>query len=454
MRGFIGFCLLLTGLSIGAYSHYPGPAHREASLAELTEIVTGAIHNPDQIGTLARPANASELDSARKRRDQALATRNATDQGPTRDGFQRRGWFASSDLLVAGQDAQRNTATRLAAKQKTKPRVLAIEEPPKLIRQAQRPSSHTVASHTAPSPSANPSGWRTAVVQVGAAPTTKSDKRPQSLKPTTHAERWKLVKSLQAELKRVGCYWGKVDGVWGKGSKWAMADFMRSVNAALPTMDPDYIQLQLISSHANQVCGRGNTRQQIAAVAKPKLLQKPQWRTQVARARDKTSGSSPYRRPTGTVPSEARVANAAQRRPAPLPGRMAVGVLNNSAPKLTSLPKRETRHTNVPSRPTTAANTRTQQQLKISALTKPQPDPSLEGQPARGNSFDAATNVNQPTRSKQVNPYVARKRSAAKARRAAAVRKANVRKKRRRYYRRRYRRRSVQSMFMHPLGRR
>ncbi len=461
MRGFIGLCLLLTGLSIGGYSHYPGPVHREASLAELTEIVTGAIHTPSELGSLARSANASELKSGRARRNKTGASHTTRAEKQPRDFFQRRGWFANSKLLATRQGSNIETAahpelisppTRIAANNRTKPRALAIEEPPKLIRPQQ--STYT----------ANTSGWRTAVVQVDAAPVARTGKRRRSLKPSTYAERWKLVKSLQAELKRVGCYWGKVDGVWGKRSKWAMADFMRSVNAALPTKDPDYIQLQLISSHNSKICGRGNNSEQIAAHIKPKVRQKPQWRTRVAHASDSTSGSRAYRVvtdalpanghvPKNTRPKNTQVAVAQQRPQAPLPGRMAVGVLSG-APKLMVQPTRETRRAYVPSRPTTTPNSPPQRRLKISALTKPTPELDLEGQRAHVNDVDSVKKVNNPKHSRQVNPFVANRRSAAKARRAAALRKANAKKKRRRYYRRRYRRRSVQSLFTHPLGRR
>jgi len=38
---------------------------------------------------------------------------------------------------------------------------------------------------------------------------------------------YELVVALQKELKRVGCYTGRIDGAWGRGSRWALKQFVR-----------------------------------------------------------------------------------------------------------------------------------------------------------------------------------------------------------------------------------
>lgn len=77
--------------------------------------------------------------------------------------------------------------------------------------------------------------------------------RPQ---PAASMSRDELVRGLQRELKRVGCYWGEVDGSWGAGSKRAMGSFMDRVNASLPLEQPDFILLTLVQSHSGQACGK------------------------------------------------------------------------------------------------------------------------------------------------------------------------------------------------------
>ena len=416
MRGFIGLCLLITGLSIGAYSHYPGPAHREASLAELTEIVTGAIPS-GQFGGLSREAHAGDLTNS----NSAHQAHGAKNKGY----FQRRGWFANSKILATEKVAGVPKPSRAAPQLLEKPRRLTAADRPKpraiaLDRRAKPKPVQPVVS----------TRWRTAVVKVDTTRATDG-KRITSLTPKTNAERWKLVKALQSELKRVGCYMGKIDGVWGKGSKWAMYDFMRAVNAALPTQEPDYIQLQLVSSHSSAICGRERRGTVIAQRTKQKL--DSGWKAKVARA----SASPTYRVVTGALPDDVRVTQA--RRRVPLPGRMAIGALQRDArPQLEAPPTRISRHAVLP-RPTKEEQDR-QKHLKISALPTEQSAPSQDGR--------ATYDIGEV----QIDPVVAKKRSAAKLRRERALRKAAVKKRKR--YRRRYRRRSLQSMFMHPLGRR
>ena len=70
---------------------------------------------------------------------------------------------------------------------------------------------------------------------------------------------------IQQQLKRVGCYWGRIDGSWGLAIKDAMKDFTDRVNAALPFDEPDYVQLTLIQSHAERTCGACPAGQSLSA---------------------------------------------------------------------------------------------------------------------------------------------------------------------------------------------
>ena len=68
-----------------------------------------------------------------------------------------------------------------------------------------------------------------------------------------------LVRDLQRELKRVGCYPHEVDGAWTSGTRRAMKDFTDRVNAALQVERPDPAQLVLLQRHPEIVC-RENCR--------------------------------------------------------------------------------------------------------------------------------------------------------------------------------------------------
>lgn len=63
-----------------------------------------------------------------------------------------------------------------------------------------------------------------------------------------------LTRTLQAELKRVGCYRGAIDGDWGPMSRRAMAEFASRVNASLSVDRPDPLLLRMVQGHQGQAC--------------------------------------------------------------------------------------------------------------------------------------------------------------------------------------------------------
>jgi peptidoglycan hydrolase-like protein with peptidoglycan-binding domain len=73
--------------------------------------------------------------------------------------------------------------------------------------------------------------------------------------PYRDSEPLRLVRDLQRELKRVGCYAHDIDGEWTPGTRNAMRDFTDRVNAALSAERPDPTQLILLQRHREPVCG-------------------------------------------------------------------------------------------------------------------------------------------------------------------------------------------------------
>ena len=66
-----------------------------------------------------------------------------------------------------------------------------------------------------------------------------------------------LIRDLQRELKRVGCYEGEIDGVWTRSTRDAMERFTELANAKLPTHEPDIILLSLVRGYARDTgCDR------------------------------------------------------------------------------------------------------------------------------------------------------------------------------------------------------
>ena len=73
--------------------------------------------------------------------------------------------------------------------------------------------------------------------------------------PYRDSEPLRLVRDLQRELKRVGCYAHDIDGEWTPGTRKAMKDFTDRINAALSVERPDPTQLVLLQRHRENVCG-------------------------------------------------------------------------------------------------------------------------------------------------------------------------------------------------------
>jgi hypothetical protein len=63
-----------------------------------------------------------------------------------------------------------------------------------------------------------------------------------------------LARALQTELKRVGCYPGAVDGVWGGQSKEALGKFARHAKMALPTEEPTSAVLKAVTTQKDRIC--------------------------------------------------------------------------------------------------------------------------------------------------------------------------------------------------------
>jgi hypothetical protein len=126
------------------------------------------------------------------------------------------------------------------------------------------PHLATAAPAPAPQPAQAPiasdtqTGWQTTVVSA-------ATPAPTELAPRDPDARYKLVLEIQQQLRRVGCYWGRIDGSWGYATKDAMKEFTDRVNATLPLDQPDYVQLTLIQSHSDKVCGACPAGQSLSA---------------------------------------------------------------------------------------------------------------------------------------------------------------------------------------------
>lgn len=69
--------------------------------------------------------------------------------------------------------------------------------------------------------------------------------------------RQEIARALQAELKRIGCYAGDIDGEWGPGSRRSLRAFIEQANSGLSSDEPELIHLTLARGYSGIACRSG-----------------------------------------------------------------------------------------------------------------------------------------------------------------------------------------------------
>jgi len=150
-------------------------------------------------------------------------------------------------------------------------------------------------------------------------------RKTTSAKPRDENARRQLSRDLQAELRRVGCYSGPLDGQWNQSTRKAMSSFNQHVNAMLPVEEPDYVLLTLVERYMDRACGQGCTAGQapapdghcvtasVAADARRKATSEPTNGEARANATPKPSSEEARRRDVARKAEHLRVAEEARR---------------------------------------------------------------------------------------------------------------------------------------------
>lgn len=328
--------------------------------------------------------------------------------------------FLAGEYAPSPSDREEQMAamTRIVARATILEPETVPAELPSLRRPVASPAAVTMAlppSPTAAPATANETAALPAVVVAAPTPEPVIAAAP-SPTPSADVQR-RLAREIQSELKRVGCYSGRLDGSWGDRSRSAMTTFMARVNAQLPTTEPDVFLLSLIKGQTRAVCGpecgpndvlsgdRCIARAVVADAAK---------RDADAADRDAASPTTEPRAPQPAVVAAVRTE--------PLPGRMSIGGPLQSAnaanpPVITSETQSETLPWQAPAAVPPASEQR------LAALTPAEADSAIVAAPPA------------PRRITKV------KRTWAAPSRPKPVK--------RRYSSQR----SVQMLFLHPLGR-
>lgn len=179
------------------------------------------------------------------------------------------GWYSDSELdrerhaLAAVDPAGDGSSAETIAQHR--PRVFSAKDP--VLAEPHLPDIEAPPQQAAPAPRR----WATVTTvprddAVQPRRTGSSSSRNlTSLKPGDPEARAQLVRDIQYELKRVGCYAGEVSGSWTGSTKQAMRLFTDRVNASLPIEEPDYVLLTLVQNEKPGMCGRECPEGQLAS---------------------------------------------------------------------------------------------------------------------------------------------------------------------------------------------
>ncbi|HET9904070.1 MAG TPA: caspase family protein [Xanthobacteraceae bacterium] len=119
-------------------------------------------------------------------------------------------------------------------------RIDVVSTPPK---QEPPPEAPQASAPVAPAPA--PASPKT---EVAALPT------PAEVSPQPQAAIEDLARPIQAELDRLGCDPGKVDGIWGEASRDAARRFKRHAKASLDVDEPSQDLLDALRERKSRVC--------------------------------------------------------------------------------------------------------------------------------------------------------------------------------------------------------
>jgi hypothetical protein len=98
------------------------------------------------------------------------------------------------------------------------------------------------------------------VSQTVYVPTRRTTGRTTAVPPATVTPEFgrlsnlNLVRQLQHELMRVGCYEGDINGIWTASTRQALEALVGQLNAKLPTAQPEPAHLALVQGQQARIC--------------------------------------------------------------------------------------------------------------------------------------------------------------------------------------------------------
>ena len=91
-------------------------------------------------------------------------------------------------------------------------------------------------------------------IETAALDTGEQDARQEKLSPEAEEPDREAIRSIQAELGRIGCDAGRPDGIWGRNSRAALSNFAKHASVDLPTLEPTFSLLDQLEKQDGRVC--------------------------------------------------------------------------------------------------------------------------------------------------------------------------------------------------------
>jgi len=145
-------------------------------------------------------------------------------------------------LVAAGAQKDAQAKADAAAKAAEQARIDAEKAQQAAQQQADDAERKRVATAAAPAPAA----------PAPAVPAPEKNVAVASLNPAPSQS--EIIKSVQSELRRVGCYSGNADGDWDSSSQRSLSQFNRSAGTRLDTKTVNANTLDAIKQKSSRVC--------------------------------------------------------------------------------------------------------------------------------------------------------------------------------------------------------
>src|SRR5262245_36781173 len=262
------------------------------------------------------PAKSSSTDAEIAALRQEIARLHA-DQGALLKSQQEQLALLQKKLAEETKPSEGTAPQQIVPPSGTDSRVIAVEPAGSTANSAPATTSASVPSQAANAQAPEDATKFAATEGTGAEQTTPEAGKTTEAPLPQGATRQELAQDILVELKRIGCYFGSINGNWGARSQLALERFNRHAALELPLDAPQQVSLDALRGWKGPHCP-------VEKAVPPRFKQRPvvvapPRREPQGRARGTAQASS-----RASLPAPATAARAGERRAARATARLPV----------------------------------------------------------------------------------------------------------------------------------